>query len=119
MLPKEYFPTLCQLLVQYFLLLLILKVINLFVNFVPLNRNGGGGGGQRVCKIDVFPYYSWTYIRQTEYIVMMTKEVSNKIVNLMTPRAGVLVLGRGHKSHIVKMHFILLKSSGSSKYIVH
>ena len=35
----------------------------------------------------------------------MTKEESTKIVNFMTPRAGVLVLGRGHISHIVKMHY--------------
>ena len=30
---------------------------------------------------------------------MMTKEGSTKIVNFMTPRAGVLMLGRGHISH--------------------
>ena len=30
----------------------------------------------------------------------MTKEGSTKIVNFMTPRVGVLVLGRGHISHI-------------------
>ena len=38
---------------------------------------------------------------------MMTKEGSTKISNFMTPRAGVLVLGRGHTSHIpvVKMHY--------------
>ena len=30
---------------------------------------------------------------------MMTKEGSTKIVNFMTPGAGVLVLGRGHISH--------------------
>ena len=36
---------------------------------------------------------------------MMTKEGSTKIVNFMTPRAGVLVLGPGHISHIVKMHY--------------
>ena len=36
---------------------------------------------------------------------MMTKEGSTKIVNLMTPGAGVLVLGCGHKSHIVKLHY--------------
>ena len=36
---------------------------------------------------------------------MMTKEGSNKIVNFMTPGAGVLVLGRGHISHTVKMHY--------------
>ena len=36
---------------------------------------------------------------------MMTKEGYTKIVNFMTPGAGVLVLGRGHMSHIVKMHY--------------
>ena len=36
---------------------------------------------------------------------MMTKEGSPKIVNFMTPGAGVLVLGRGHISLIVKMHY--------------
>ena len=30
---------------------------------------------------------------------MSTKEGSSKIVNLMTPGAGVLMLGRGHISH--------------------
>ena len=34
---------------------------------------------------------------------MMTKEGSTKIVNFMTPGAGVLVLGHGHISHIVKI----------------
>ena len=33
---------------------------------------------------------------------MMTKEGSTKIVNFMTPRTGVLVLGHGQISHIVK-----------------
>ena len=36
---------------------------------------------------------------------MMTKEGSSKIVNFMTPGAGVLLLGHGHLSHIVKMHY--------------
>ena len=36
---------------------------------------------------------------------MMTKEGSTKIVNFMTPGAGVLLLGRGLISHIVKMHY--------------
>ena len=49
--------------------------------------------------------YSQTLISQTKYVVMMTKEGSTKIVNFMTPRAGILVLGRGHISHIVKMHY--------------
>ena len=35
---------------------------------------------------------------------MMTKEGSTKIVNFMTPRAGVLVLGRGHIAHKVKLY---------------
>ena len=37
-------------------------------------------------------------------IVMMTKEGTTKIVNFMTPRAGVLVLGYDHIRHKVKMH---------------
>ena len=48
--------------------------------------------------------YSQALIRQTKYVVM-TKEGSTKIVNFMTPGAGVLVLGRGHISHIVKLHY--------------
>ena len=36
---------------------------------------------------------------------MMTKEGSTKIVNDMTPGTGVLVLGHGHISYIVKMHY--------------
>ena len=39
--------------------------------------------------------YSQAQIRQTKYIVMMTKEGSTKIVNIIIPGAGVLVLGRG------------------------
>ena len=35
----------------------------------------------------------------------MTKEGSTKTVNFMTPWAGVLVLGRGHISHRVKMYY--------------
>ena len=42
--------------------------------------------------------YSQALIRQTKYIVMMTKEGSTKIVNFMTPGVGVLMLGRGHMS---------------------
>ena len=49
--------------------------------------------------------YSQRKIRQTIYVVMRTKEGSTKIVNFMTPRSGVLALGRGYISHIVKMHF--------------
>ena len=53
--------------------------------------------------------YSEALIRQTKYIVMMTKEGSTKIVDFMTPWAGVLVLGRGHISRIVKMHYFFKK----------
>ena len=35
----------------------------------------------------------------------MNKEGSINTVNFMTPGAGVLVLGRGHMSHIVEMHY--------------
>ena len=34
----------------------------------------------------------------------MTKEGCTKIVNFMNAGSGVLVLGYGHVSHIVKMH---------------
>ena len=49
--------------------------------------------------------YSGSWFRKTKYIVMITKERSTKIVNFMTPWAGVLELGRGHISHVVKMHY--------------
>ena len=40
--------------------------------------------------------YSSASSKQTEYIVMMSKEASTKIVNFMTPGAGVLVMRCGH-----------------------
>ena len=46
--------------------------------------------------------YTQAYIRQTKYVVMMTKKGSTKVVNFMTPGAGVLVLGHGHIRQIVK-----------------
>ena len=55
---------------------------------------------------------------------MMAKEESTKIVNYITPGAGVLVPGREHISYIVKMHYFFLKSSSvhpcidQTKYIV-
>ena len=36
---------------------------------------------------------------------MITKEGCIKIMNFMTPETGVLVLGHGHISHILKMHY--------------
>ena len=52
--------------------------------------------------------FSGVRFRQTSCIVMMTKEGFFKIVNFMTLRTGVLVLGHGHISHIVKMRYLLL-----------
>ena len=49
--------------------------------------------------------YSGAWFRQTKCIVMITKVGSTKIVNFMTPRAGVVVLGGGNISQIVKMHY--------------
>ena len=68
---------------------------------------------------------SQALISKTKYVVMMTKEVSKKIVNFMTPGAGVLVQGCGHISHIVKLHYffknLLLYSQAlirQTKYVV-
>ena len=49
--------------------------------------------------------YSLALTRQSKH---MMKEGSTKIVNFMTPGAGVLVLGHDHNSHIEKMHYLLL-----------
>ena len=49
--------------------------------------------------------YSGAWFRQTNIVVMRTKEGSTKIINFMTPGAGVLVLGCGHISRIVKLHY--------------
>ena len=46
------------------------------------------------------------YINYTfEYIVIMIKEGSTKIVNFMTPKVGILVLEGDQISHLVKMHY--------------
>ena len=83
---------------------------------------GGGGGGApgapvldpplliagvpvhwpaHTCQIEKRQYFSksrplfhWTWIRQTKYLIMMTSEVSTKIV----------LLGRVHISHKQKIH---------------
>ena len=57
----------------------------------------GGNFGLKSVKLMYFLknllLYSQALIRQTKYVVMMTKEGSTKIVNFMTHRAGVLMLG--------------------------
>ena len=55
--------------------------------------------------------YSQAENREIKYIVMMNKEGSTKIINFMTPGAGVLVLGHGHISHVVKMQYFFKKFS--------
>ena len=44
--------------------------------------------------------YFGAWIRQTKCVRMMSKEGCTKIVNFMTAGARVLVLGRGHISHL-------------------
>ena len=58
----------------------------------------GRGHASHIVKINgIFKnlLYSQVWIRQTKYIVIMTKEGSTKILNFMTPGAGVLVQGLG------------------------
>ena len=57
-----------------------------------------------------FLIYSRTWIGQNKYmyIVMITKDGSIKIIIFMTPRAGVLVLLRGHISSISEYALIIL-----------
>ena len=40
---------------------------------------------------------------------MMTKEGSTKICESHDPGAAILTLGRGHISHILKMHYLDLE----------
>ena len=51
--------------------------------------------------------YSWALIRPTEYIVIMTKKGSTKILNFMTPGTWVLMRRHGHKSQVKK--YIIMK----------
>ena len=74
----------------------------------PLPPRGGNFGVKNVKLtyfLKILLLYSRAWFRQTKYIVMMTKEGSTKIVNLMTSGSGVFVKRHGHISHIVKMHY--------------
>ena len=55
--------------------------------------------------------FSWTWIRKTKYIVMMTKEGSTIVVSVMAPEAGVLVLDRGHNKSYSENAFFFKRSS--------
>ena len=64
------------------------------VNFMTPTQRGGNLGVKSVKMHYFFKnllLYSCASSRQTEYIVMMSK-----IVNFMTPGAGVPVMGCGH-----------------------
>ena len=49
--------------------------------------------------------YPGAWFRQTKCVVMMTREGSTNIVNIMTPEVGVLVLSCGHISYTVKLNY--------------
>ena len=62
----------------------------------PTQKEGNFGvkSVQLLYFLKNLPLYSQALIRQTKYVVMMTKEGSSKIVNFMTPPgAGVLMKG--------------------------
>ena len=70
----------------------------------------GSNFGVKIVKLMYFfknVLQTGTWFRQTKCIVMITKKGSTKIVNFMTPGAGVRVVGRGHISHVVKLHISL------------
>ena len=74
----------------------------------PESLRGGNFGVKSVKLMYFFKnllLYSGAWFRQTKCIVMIIKEGFTKIVNFMIPGVAVLVLGRGHISHIVKMHY--------------
>ena len=46
--------------------------------------------------------YSRTSSRQSEYIMIKSKECSNKNMNVITPGAGSCIIKLGHIGHIVQ-----------------
>ena len=68
----------------------------------------GRGRISHIMKMHYFfknlPVYSQTWIRQTQFTLMMTKELSTKILPF-DPGARDLVLGHDRISHILKMHY--------------
>ena len=55
--------------------------------------------------------YSQALIRQTKYVVMMTKEGSTKIVKFMTPGVGVSYARAWPYKSYSKLHYFFKKSS--------
>ena len=54
--------------------------------------------------------YSGAWFKQIKCIVMVTKEGSTKIINFMTPGAGVLVRGHDYISNLVNMNYFFKNS---------
>ena len=71
----------------------------------PRGGNFGGESEKLLYFLKNLFLYSKTWFTQTKCIAVMTMEGFNQIVNLMIPRAGVLVLGQGHICHIAIMHY--------------
>ena len=67
--------------------------------------------------LEQFLLYYPAQIRQTMYIVILTNEGYTKIVNFMTTDAGVLMLGREHISHIVKMPYLCKNLFSSPRHL--
>ena len=65
------------------------------------------GGGGRLKSVKLMYLKKKFFTPGYRYLEMMTKAVSTKFINIMIPRTGVLVLGCGYISHIVKMHVFL------------
>ena len=67
--------------------------------------------------------YLGAWFRQTKCLVMMTKEKSTRIVNFVSPRAGVLLLGCGHMSYsekrIIRLKFFFLYSQAQIRQTNH
>ena len=81
----------------------------------------GGYFGIKILKLMYFLknllLYSGVCFRQNKCIVMMTREGSTIIAIVMTPGAGVLVLGCGHISHIVKMNYFFKIFFSTTRHI--
>ena len=73
----------------------------------PIER-GGTYGVKRIKSMYFFKnllLYLGACFRQYKCKVMMTKEGSTQIVNVLTSGAGVFAIWCGHISHLVKMHY--------------
>ena len=74
----------------------------------PISKEGTFGVKTKSIYFINLLLYPGAWFRQiNKYKVMMSKEVYTKIVDFMTLGAGVLVLERGHISHMVKTHYFI------------